>query len=439
MITIGAHVTLLSVPGKLFTRILLSRALSAITSHRRPQQAGFTPNRSTTDHITTVRLLIEKHREFRRNRHLYVAFVDLKAAFDTVDRQSLWNILSMYGVPEKLCRLFRALYDSAESCVRVKGKDSEWFPIRSGVRQGCVAAPDLFNSVIDHLMTTVSEQIQGIHLGDFQLLDLEYADDTVILASTIEGIKTAMLTYQTEATKLGLKVNWTKTKVMHIGDGQAPTAIEINNESVEVVPSFVYLGSTVTRTGDISLEVNRRRGLGAGVMRALWKPLWRHRSISRRTKMRIYNAAVLPVLTYGAESWPLSRSLARYLLGFESKALRTIEGIRWSDHITNEEVRLRTNQPSLLRLLAQGRVRWFGHALRLPACHLPRRMMAFDPASVGWRRPRGAPRTRWLDVIKKDLAQVGVHLEDAPSMAADRVEWRGLVHRVGSTPLWHET
>ena len=180
-------ITLLSVPGKLFTRILLSRALAAIRRHRRPQQAGFTPNRSTIDHITAVRLLIEKHREFRRNRHLYVAFVDLKAAFDTVDRQNLWNILSMYGVPEKLCRLFKALYDSAESCVRVKGKDSEWFPIRSGVRQGCVAAPDLFNSVIDHLMTIVSQQVPGIHLGDFHLLDLEYADDTVIFASTIES------------------------------------------------------------------------------------------------------------------------------------------------------------------------------------------------------------------------------------------------------------
>ena len=98
-------ITLLSVPGKVFARILLSRASAAIANNRRPQQAGFTPNRSTADHITTLRLLIEKHREFRRNRSLYIAFLDLKTAFYTVDRQSLWHILIKFGVPSKLCRL----------------------------------------------------------------------------------------------------------------------------------------------------------------------------------------------------------------------------------------------------------------------------------------------------------------------------------------------
>ena len=61
----------------------------------------------------------------------------------------------------------------------------------------------------------------------------------IILASTIEGIITALHAYQTEATKLGLKVNWTKTKVMHIVDDETPPAVEINNEALEVVSSFL--------------------------------------------------------------------------------------------------------------------------------------------------------------------------------------------------------
>ena len=63
--------------------------------------------------------------------------------------------------------LFQRLYGDAESCVRINGKESEWFPINSGVRQGCVAAPDLFNSVIDYLMTRVSARIPGVSLGDY--------------------------------------------------------------------------------------------------------------------------------------------------------------------------------------------------------------------------------------------------------------------------------
>lgn len=433
-------ISLLSIPGKVFARVLLTRALAAIRSHRRPQQAGFMPNRSTSDHISAVRLLIEKHREFRKNRHLYMAFIDLKAAFDSVDRQSLWKILKVIGVPDKICRLFKALYDTSESCVRVNNICSEWFPVLTGVRQGCVAAPDLFNCVIDYLMLSVSARVAGVQIGDFRLSDLEYADDTLILGSTIEGIKAALQIYDTEALKLGLQINWTKTKVMHVGEGQHhPPNIEINNQSVQFVSSFVYLGSTVTSTGDIDTEVRRRCGLASGVMRALWKPLWCQRSISRRTKLRIYNAAVLPVLLYGAETWPLSKSLAQRLLGFESKALRQIEGVSWREHITNEDIRLRTSQPPVVRTLAQRRVRWFGHIQRLPDSHPTIRILSFDPIAAGWRRPRGAPRTRWLDLVRKDLQRVDIRWQDVPNLAADRRGWRNIVQRVGSTPSWHET
>ena len=83
------------------------------------------PNRSTTDHISVIRLLIEKVREFRKDRHLYIGFIDLKAAFNTVDHPSLWKILKTLGAPSKIISLFQQLYSNAESCVRVNGKDSE--------------------------------------------------------------------------------------------------------------------------------------------------------------------------------------------------------------------------------------------------------------------------------------------------------------------------
>ena len=63
-------ITLLSLPGKLFARILLDRAVSHMHAHRRPQQAGFMPNRSTTDYIFAIRLLIENFREFRKERSI---------------------------------------------------------------------------------------------------------------------------------------------------------------------------------------------------------------------------------------------------------------------------------------------------------------------------------------------------------------------------------
>ena len=82
-------ISLLSVPGKVFAHILLARINPLLISHRRPQQSGFTAGRSTLDAILALRLLSEIHREF--NQPLHVAYVDLKSAFDSVDRKALWK------------------------------------------------------------------------------------------------------------------------------------------------------------------------------------------------------------------------------------------------------------------------------------------------------------------------------------------------------------
>jgi len=77
-------ISLLSVPGKVFAHVLLIRIDPLLRSKRRFEQSGFTSGRSTMDAILALRLLSEVHREF--SQPLHVAFVDLKAAFDSVDR-----------------------------------------------------------------------------------------------------------------------------------------------------------------------------------------------------------------------------------------------------------------------------------------------------------------------------------------------------------------
>ena len=84
-------ITLLSIPGKLFAMILLERIRPTFHNHRRSEQAGFTAGRSTTEQIFAIRQIKEKSKEF--NKSTYIAFIDFKAAFDSVSRDSLWKIL----------------------------------------------------------------------------------------------------------------------------------------------------------------------------------------------------------------------------------------------------------------------------------------------------------------------------------------------------------
>ena len=322
--------------------------------------------------------------------------------------------------------------------MRIDGDESGFFDFHSGVRQGCTAAPDLFNTLIDYVMRRVCERIQGISLGEQTLKDLEFADDTILLAPNLNELVSALTIYKEEAAKVGLEVNFTKTKIMVVSEFPPPSSVMVEDQVVEIVKDFIYLGSKINYKGDISTEISRRKGLASSTLRKLWQPLWRHRNISTRTKMRIYNACVLSILLYGSETWPLSATLAKRLAGFDHRAQRRVLNIHWREHITNVEVRHRSNQPPIQRVLAQRRLRWLGHVLRMTD-DLPAKLaLNYEPSAAGRRRPRGRPRTRWMEVVKEDLQKFDISIQQARELAQDRASWRRLVLSAVSTPHRHE-
>ena len=170
---------------------------------------------------------------------------------DNIDRISLWDLIRITGMPPKLCRLLELLYSDSESCVRVGNDLSEWFSISSGVRQGCVVAPDLFNCVIDHLMCqlkTAAGPSLGIDLDNWRLTDMDYADDIALFSPSSEDLSFVLRILSKEASKVGMSISWTKTKAMMISPSSAiATPVNIDGELVEFVPSFTYLGSIICR------------------------------------------------------------------------------------------------------------------------------------------------------------------------------------------------
>ena len=86
-------ITLLSVLGKVLSHVLLNRLEPLLTRQRRPQQSGFIRCRSTMKAIPALRLLAEIHREF--GRPLHVAYIEINAEFDSVDRKALWKALKL--------------------------------------------------------------------------------------------------------------------------------------------------------------------------------------------------------------------------------------------------------------------------------------------------------------------------------------------------------
>ncbi|KAI8482291.1 hypothetical protein Bbelb_399820 [Branchiostoma belcheri] len=375
---------------------------------QRPEQSGFTPGRSTVDRVLSLRLLAEMRREYRKP--LYAAYVDLKQAFDSVDRQCLWKVLRILGVPSKLLDLLSLLYSDTTSCVRVNGQTSDPFTINSGVRQGCVLAPTIFNTAIDHVMAkTVSQSSCGASFGSVTISDLDYADDVAILAEVVQVLKHALEAMNLETQPLGLMISWGKTKVQSLSDFQPPPAPPvIDSHEVEVVNKFNYLGSTITSDCKSSADIRIRVARAATAMANLSK-IWSDRRLSVHTKLRLYNSLVLSILLYGAEAWTLTSTQERHLDAFDAKCLRRILGIRWYDRVTNIALRRSTNQPPVSQKIRAARLRLFGHLARSSPPSEPARLL-LEPTPTNWTRPRGRPRQKWLDVLSSDLrAAVPIH------------------------------
>jgi len=98
-------ITLLSVSGKVFNRVLLNRIKDAIDPRLGEQQASFHKNRSCTDQIAMLLIILEQSLEW--NSALYINFVDYEKAFDSMDHQTLWKLLRHYRILKKITNIIR--------------------------------------------------------------------------------------------------------------------------------------------------------------------------------------------------------------------------------------------------------------------------------------------------------------------------------------------
>jgi len=110
-----------------FAHIILAIIEPNLLSQRRPQQSGFTPGRSTCDRIATLCNTAQRRQDF--GHPTFAAFVNLRAAFDSLSRPALRLLLTRLGIPDKIVRLFGVLYDNSVSCVWTGGTHSPWLTL----------------------------------------------------------------------------------------------------------------------------------------------------------------------------------------------------------------------------------------------------------------------------------------------------------------------
>ena len=145
----------------------------------------------------------------------------------------------------------------------------------------------------------------------------------------------------------------------------------------------------------------------------------------------VFRAVVMSTLLYASETWTLYRADVRSLERFQQLKLRQILGIRWESHTTNNEVLQRASAKSVEACIAQHRLRWAGHILRMDDTRLPK-IMLFGELAIG-TRPRGRPKLRYRDQLKSTLVAADIDHGSWEETARDRTAWRRAIRDGAST------
>ena len=148
-------ISLLSQLYKLFTKIITKRLTNRMDFYQPVEQAGFRSGYGTNDHLQTMRLLIEKHNEYKMN--IAIAFVDYEKAFDSVELWAILNAMDECRTDSRYSDIIKYIYEHATSSIRLH-EDTQKFRIGRGVRQGDTISQTLHSGFrIDFQKTGVVE------------------------------------------------------------------------------------------------------------------------------------------------------------------------------------------------------------------------------------------------------------------------------------------
>ncbi|KAL3681103.1 hypothetical protein R1sor_024059 [Riccia sorocarpa] len=207
---VSTALTQLIIRGKLID----TRLSSWCDTHnkRAPVQGGFRRAYCTLDHCLVLRVLSEKAK--RAGHSLFILFVDLKKAFDTVQRDRLLLRLSQIGVPGDLIHSVVKLYQKV--LIKIALED-EGVTNNLGVIQGCPASPTLFSLIIDELFWRMQEPMGRVNLGTSAVPMLIFADDVALFAGDTSQMENHIRNLEGFCADSGMTVNLDKTRWICVG------------------------------------------------------------------------------------------------------------------------------------------------------------------------------------------------------------------------------
>ena len=409
-------IALINHMGKVLMMILLNRLKARTEQYMSDEQAGFRKDRSTVQQILMLRLIAEKAK--RKNKHVYNCFIDFQKAFDSIKHEVTWAILESYGVGKRLIEILKNIAERSKSAVRVGWDVGGWFLTTIGTRQGDPISPNTFISYLERVMENTQENSTGVSVQGEQINNLRFADDIDLLEYSCERLQESVGGLNKDAQRAGLRINVDKTKTMVFGRDTIDKEIKVQDQTIENVTQFVYLGSLLTWNNDCTKEIKTRIAKAKGAMAGL-NTIWSSKQISYRTKLNVLMTCVFSTALYACEAWTVKKTDRDKILAFEMYCYRRILHLNWTMNVTNKEIRSRLNiKEDLMQKIMRRKLSLFGHICRMED---DRKIKSVMLGSMDGNGRRGRPNREWIDDIKEWCNQ---DIYSLSRSAQDRGLWR---------------
>jgi exonuclease III len=302
-------ITVEAVLAKLFGIILQRRAADYLEQQRlrAPEQSGFRRQRSCRDQLFTLNHVLRSCKQGRQR--VFATFVDFRKAFDSLPRPLLMARLRQLGFTEKYLHVLQSMFAQARMSFGVHGGLSEPVDCRVGVLQGDPLSPTLFGVFIDCIMTYMrarcpNAKVPTVH--ERLLYGLLYADDLVLLSLDQPSAQQQLDALHDFCSEYGLTVNIAKSATVVFNASKAFSGgvqLSFGDQAWPIQDEYRYLGLVVSRTQGVAASAATLEL--AGKRAAVWV-LQRCREMQITDlglAMHLFNAQVLPCITYGAEVW----------------------------------------------------------------------------------------------------------------------------------------
>ena len=238
----------------------------------------------------------------------------------------------------------------------------DWFKASVGVRQVCLLSTTLFNILLDRIITDALKDHAGtVSLGSRTITNLRFADDIDGLAGTETELANLVERLDKTSADYDMQISAEKTKLMTNNINGHQQCHQGQWRNLETVQSFKYLGAIFTDEGSRP-EILSRIAQAKGALANL-KVIWKDKNNALSTKIRLLRSLIMSIFFYACETWTLTAETERKIQTMEMRSFRTLLGISYREHITNEEVRSRIWQAigpykELLTIVKQRKLQW---------------------------------------------------------------------------------